>query len=178
MYPKNRGFTLVELLVVIMILGVLMGMSVPRFSGLRNQARIAAMKMNLHNVQTAIEVFHQEFGYYAEDFYEDGYGCVFPGGEYDVRIGKLPTNPYSGKEMDPDEFNPEDYDDLTEISNTDEYGPNDVYGYDPGNIVYKVYDPPGSANPTHYGLLGIDHSGSSIRDFDADGDAVIFVLHN
>ncbi|MEO0020003.1 MAG: type II secretion system protein [candidate division WOR-3 bacterium] len=175
---KERGFTLIELLVVIMILGVLMGMSVPRFSGIREQARRSAMKMNLHNVQMFVELFHQEFGYYADDFYEDGYGCVFPGGEYDVKIGKLPTNPWTGKEMDPDEFNPEDYDDISDISNTSEGGPNDIWGYDPGNIVYSVWEPPGSAHPTHYGLVGIDHTGGSIREYNVENEAVIFVLHN
>lgn len=175
---RQKGFTLIELLVVIMILGVLMGMSVPRFSGIREQARRGAMKMNLHNVQVFIELFHQEFGYYAEDFYEDGYGCVFPGGEYDVKVGKLPTNPWTGKEMDPDEFNPEEYDDISDISNTNELGPNDIYGYDPGNIVYSVWDPPGSTYPTHYGLVGIDHTGGSIREYNVENEAVIFVLHN
>ncbi len=174
----SRGFTMVELLVVILILGVLMGMAVPRYAGIRQQARIGAMKMNLHNVQVAIELFHQEFGYYAEDFYEDGYGCIFPGGEYDVSVGKLPTNPWTGKEMDPDEFNPEEYDNLTDISNTSEGGPNDVAGYEPGEIVYSVWQPGGVLYPTNYGLLGIDHSGASIRDFGPDGEAIIFVLHN
>lgn len=177
-FNRCRGFTLIELLVVIMILGVLMGMAVPRFSGIREQARVGAMKMNLHNVQIAIETFHQEFGYYAEDFYEDGYGCIFPGGEFDVSIGKLPINPWTSEEMDPDDFNPEDYDNLTDISNTSEGGPNDVFGYEPGEIVYGIWQPAGSLYPTHYGLVGIDHSGCSIRDFGPTNEAIIFVLHN
>ena len=98
----DRGFTLIELLIVILILGVLMAMTIPRIAIVRNQAREAAMKMNLHNVQTVIEEFHAENGYYAEDFYEDGYGGIFPGGVPDTTIGTLPLNPWTNVQMDPD----------------------------------------------------------------------------
>ncbi|MEO0082023.1 MAG: type II secretion system protein [candidate division WOR-3 bacterium] len=174
----ERGFTLVELLVVILILGILLGMTIPRFGLVRERARESAMKMNLHNVQVVIELFHSEQGYYADDFYEDEYGGYFPGGILGVEMGRLPTNPWTGRQMDPDEFNAEDYDSESDCSNTQENGPNDVDGYYPGEIVYAVYDPPGTWSPTHYGLVGIQHSGISMRDYDVDENVVIFVLHN
>ncbi len=174
----DKGFTLVELLVVISILGVLMGMTVPRLSGMREQARIGAMKMNLHNVQVVIEAFHMEQGYYADDFYEDEYGSYFPGGIWNEENGRFPTNPWNGRQMDADEFNPEDYDEPQDVFNTEEFGPNDQYGFWPGEIVYGVWDPPGTWAPTHYGLVGMELHGVSIRDFDADNEIVVFVLHN
>ncbi|OYD15304.1 hypothetical protein CH330_06080 [candidate division WOR-3 bacterium JGI_Cruoil_03_51_56] len=174
----EKGFTLIEMLMVIMILGVLMGMVTPRFMVVRENAKVAAMKMNLHNVQLVIETFHAEQGYYADDFYEDEYGWYFPGGIENEEIGKLPTNPWTGREMDPDEFNAEDYEEESDISNTVENGPNDIYGYCPGEIRYGVWDPPGTWYPTHYGLVGIQHSGVSVRDFDAEGEVLVFVLHN
>jgi len=175
---SEEGFTLVEVLVVIMIIGVLMAMALPRLAGIPEQARIAAMKMNMHNVQVVIETFHQDQGHYADDFYEDGYGSYFPGGVFDEQMGKLPTNPWTGQEMDPDEFNPEDYDQESDIANTDEYGPNNYIGYSPGEMVYGVWEPLGASWPTHYGLAGIGTGGISIRDFDADNNPVMFVLHN
>jgi prepilin-type N-terminal cleavage/methylation domain-containing protein len=175
---SNRGFTLVELLVVILIIGVLMAMIVPNIRGAREQARQAALKMNCHNVQVIIEAFHMEQGYYADDFYDDEYGAYFPGGIWNEQIGRLPTNPWTGREMDPDEFDTEDYDKEGDNAITVEDGPNDIYGYDRGQIIYLVYDPPGTLAPTQYGLVGIQHSGFSMRSFDADENVVIFVLHN
>ena len=178
MCDNNRGFTLIELLVVILILGILMAMTLPRIAGIRQQAREAAMKMNLHNVQVVIEEFHAEQGYYAEDFYEDGYGSCFPGGKLDQTIGTLPTNPWTGKQMDPDEFNPEDYDKEADLSDDTEDGPNDQYDYGSGEIVYGIWTPEGADTPTGYGLVGIGRGGISMRSFNQDDEAVIFLLHS
>jgi prepilin-type N-terminal cleavage/methylation domain-containing protein len=173
-----KAFTLVELLVVIMILGVLMGMAVPRYAGVREQVRKTAMKKNVYDAKIAVDNFQVDQHHLPDDFYEDGAGAYFDGGEYDVQLGRLPTNPWSGREMDPDEFNPEDYDTLTDAYRTDELGPNDRAGYYPGEIVYGVWEPIGSTEPVVYGIVGIGTGGLSLRDFDENGDAIIFVVHN
>jgi MSHA pilin protein MshA len=41
--PKQRGFTLIELVVVIVILGILAAFAVPRFMGLEDKARAATL---------------------------------------------------------------------------------------------------------------------------------------
>jgi len=178
MRVDDKGFTVVELLLVILILGVLMGMTLPRLTVVRQQAREAAMKMNLHNVQVVIEEFHAEKGHYAEDFYEDGYGAFFPGGIFDQQLGTLPTNPWTGQQMDPDEFNPEDYEFEADLSNSGDGGPNDQFGYDPGEIIYGIWLPEGAEWPSGYGLVGIGRGGISLRSFDQDDNAVIFLLHS
>ena len=178
MRDDNRGFTLIELLVVILILGIMMAMTIPRIAGARQQAREAAMKMTLHNVQVVIEEFHAEQDHYAEDFYEDGYGGVFPGGVIDSIIGQLPINPWTGLVMDPDEFNPEDYVKEADLSDATEGGPNDQSDYPLGEIVYGVWTPEGVDYPTGYGLVGIGRGGLSIRSFNQDEEAIIFLLHS
>lgn len=53
----TRGFTLVELVVVIMILGILASVAVPRFLDLSNDASQAALQHNLAVIRDAIETY-------------------------------------------------------------------------------------------------------------------------
>ena len=53
----QSGFTLVELLVVMLIVGLLAAIAVPAFFGQRNKARDAEAKLHAHTAQTAIETF-------------------------------------------------------------------------------------------------------------------------
>ena len=52
---RDRGFSLVELLVVIVVLGVLATVAVPAFLGQREKAARAAMVSDLRQVRTAQE---------------------------------------------------------------------------------------------------------------------------
>jgi prepilin-type N-terminal cleavage/methylation domain-containing protein len=179
---KDNGFTLVELLTVILIIGILLAFTIPNYGTVRERARITSQKMNMHNVATVVETFHAERGYYAEDFYDDEYGSYFPGGDPDADppiMGKLPTNPWTGLVMDEDEFNPDYYDAAEDVSNTTIGGPNDDEGYNAGEMRFSVYYPFGSARASLWGLIGMDVTGRSIRGFDASGEEIIiFVLHN
>ncbi|MBV6457204.1 MAG: hypothetical protein HONBIEJF_00311 [Fimbriimonadaceae bacterium] len=57
-----RGFTLVELLIVIVILAVLAAIAIPRFmdSGLRSKE--ASLKSNIKLCRNAVELFHNDTG--------------------------------------------------------------------------------------------------------------------
>jgi prepilin-type N-terminal cleavage/methylation domain-containing protein len=50
-----RGFTLVEMLVVIGVIGILVSIAIPNITAIRNKAKEAQVKTNLHNIQVAIE---------------------------------------------------------------------------------------------------------------------------
>lgn len=50
---NQRGFTLIELVVVIVILGILAAFAVPKFMGLEDQARIAAVNAMGGSLQSA-----------------------------------------------------------------------------------------------------------------------------
>lgn len=61
---SRRAFTLIELLLVLVILGILAAIVVPKFSGRTEQARLAAAQTQIANFATALDAFEVDNGYY------------------------------------------------------------------------------------------------------------------
>jgi len=55
-----RAFTLIELLLVLVILGVLAALVIPKFTGRSKQARETAAKTDLRTISTAIDAFETD----------------------------------------------------------------------------------------------------------------------
>ncbi len=62
LHKKEKGFTLVELMVVIIILAVLTGIAIPSYLALRNRARIQATRSEMQNIGTAIAIYEADIG--------------------------------------------------------------------------------------------------------------------
>ncbi len=60
----RRAFTLVELLLVLMILGILAAIVIPKFSGRTEQAKEKAAVTQIANFRTALDSFEVDTGFY------------------------------------------------------------------------------------------------------------------
>lgn len=60
----ERGFTLVELLVVLAILGLLVGLVAPQVMKYLGRARVDAARIDIHNIEAALDLFRLDAGRY------------------------------------------------------------------------------------------------------------------
>lgn len=59
---KKRGFTIIELMVVIVIIGILVAIALPNFMGAQERAKLASLKSNMRTFQTMLEVYGVDYG--------------------------------------------------------------------------------------------------------------------
>lgn len=75
-HKKDAGFTLMELMIVMLIIGILATLAVPRFVSAIRSAREAVLKEDLHVMRTAIESYtmdKQKAPQSLDDLVQSGY---------------------------------------------------------------------------------------------------------
>ena len=83
---NNHGFTLIELMVVIVILGILAGLIVPRIMGRPEEAKQLKAKIQIESLETTLKLYKLDNGIYPET--EQGLQALIEQPE----TGKIPKN--------------------------------------------------------------------------------------
>ena len=63
-HKRNSGFTIVELLIVIVVIGILALLVITTYSGIQAKARNSKRQTDVASVQTQLEAFFSQNGYY------------------------------------------------------------------------------------------------------------------
>lgn len=63
----SRGFTLIELMIVVVIIGVLAAIAIPKFSNVQDLARQSSCRGNIRTIATAEAVYFPAYGCFTSD---------------------------------------------------------------------------------------------------------------
>ena len=66
-HNREKGFTLIELMIVVVIIGILAALAIPRFMTATTKSKQSEAKQILKQVYTLQRAYRQEFNTYADD---------------------------------------------------------------------------------------------------------------
>ncbi|GAB6909457.1 pseudopilin, cryptic, general secretion pathway [Desulfosarcina cetonica] len=139
---NRRGFTLIELMVVIVILGILAGLIVPRIMSRPEQAKRVKARMQIESISTALKLYKLDNGAYPTT--EQGLQALVESpssgnvpknwrkGGY-LEKGKVPSDPWSNDFV---YLSPGTHDDFDIIS----YGADGAAGGEDNNADINSWD--------------------------------------
>jgi MSHA pilin protein MshA len=85
---SESGFTLIELVIVIVILGILAAVAIPKYEDMREQARVATIKGQLGSIRSAIAIQYARNALNGSATFPTLDGTIFADG----RVPKEPIN--------------------------------------------------------------------------------------
>jgi prepilin-type N-terminal cleavage/methylation domain-containing protein len=62
--PKSHGFTIVELLIVVIVIGILASISIVAYTGVQSRAKDSVVSSNIAQVTKALEIYYQRTNSY------------------------------------------------------------------------------------------------------------------
>ena len=86
----KRGFTLIELMIVVAIIGILAAIAIPKFAELIRKSNEGATKGNLGAIRSALSIYYGDM----EGYYPLNMASITTGGKYMSSIPKSKTPNY------------------------------------------------------------------------------------
>ena len=96
----QKGFTLIELMIVVAIIGILAAIAIPNFISMQDRAREGSVKANMHTAQLAME----DFAVQNDGVYATAEADALPSGDTVQTLcpdDNYPDNPFSNVESAP-----------------------------------------------------------------------------
>jgi prepilin-type N-terminal cleavage/methylation domain-containing protein len=94
---SESGFTLIELVIVIVILGILAAVAIPKYEDMREQARVATIKGQLGSIRSAVAIQYARNALNGSAVFPVLDGTIFADG----RVPKEPINNVSTVKITP-----------------------------------------------------------------------------
>ena len=141
-HVNQRGFTLIELMVVVVILGILAGLIVPRIMDRPEQAKRTKAKIQMESIATALKLYQLDNGFYPST--EQGLEALVEKPDHGripkhwrekgyLEKGKVPLDPWENPFIF---ISPGEHGDFDLIS----YGPDGVAGGEGDNQDIQSWD--------------------------------------
>jgi len=73
MQTQKQGFTLIEVLIVVVIIGILASIAIPKFTAVREKAFVSAVKADLRNLANLQDVYYNDYYTYTTSTAAVGY---------------------------------------------------------------------------------------------------------
>lgn len=61
---NRKGFTLIELMIVVVIIGILSSIAIPKFTSIKDQANEAACRCNMRSLGSAEALYYAQYSMY------------------------------------------------------------------------------------------------------------------
>lgn len=94
----KQGFTLIEIMLVVVIIGILVGVAVPRFAKRGEQARVAAARQGIAGIGVALDLYEVDNGTYPSSLQN----LITKGSEMNwngpyIKDGRVPRDPWGNE---------------------------------------------------------------------------------